>query len=221
MAKINTETSASIKLPVKRLDGSPTGEEVLLDPNVFGLPRNDHVMYLAVKAELSNRRQGTAATKTRALISGGGKKPWKQKGRGGARAGSNRSPVWKGGGTMFGPQPHYYLQFVPTRVKRLARRVALSVKAQGGFIDILEDFEFEAPKTGRIAETLRAFGAAGSSALIMIDGNKPSIVKSCRNIPRLAIRDSIGASTYDIMRARKLLICKSALEKLVGGLTSE
>ena len=122
---------------------------------------------------------------------------------------------------MFGPQPHYYLQFVPIKVKRLARRVALSVKAQGGLIDILEDFEFEAPKTGRIAETLRAFGAAGNSALIMVDGNKPAVVKSCRNIPRLAIRDGIGASTYDIMRARKLLICKSALEKLVGGLSDE
>jgi len=221
MAKENTQELVAVSLPVRRLDGSNTGESVALDPAVFGLPRNDHVMYLAVKAELANKRQGTHATKTRALVSGGGKKPWKQKGRGGARAGSNRSPVWKGGGTMFGPQPHYYLQTVPTKVKRLARRTALSVKAQGGFIDLVEDFDFNAPKTKRIFDALKAFEAAGQSALLLIDGSKPSVVKSCRNIPRFAVRDGMGASTYDILRARRVIITRSALNSLVGGLAGE
>jgi len=220
MAKIEKELVA-IQIPVRRLDGSPTGEQVTLDPEVFGLPRNDHVMYLAVKAELANRRQGTHATKTRALVSGGGRKPWKQKGRGGARAGSTRSPIWKGGGTMFGPQPHYYLQAVPAKVKRLARRTALSVKAQHGLIDLIEDFEFEAPKTKKIAEVLNTFQATGHSALLLLDGNKPAIVKSCRNIPRMAVREGSGASTYDILRARRVLITRSALDSLVGGLRGE
>ncbi len=212
---------AQIKLPVKRLDGSLTGEEILLDPKVFGLPRNDHVMYLAVKAELTNRRQGTAATKTRALVSGGGRKPKKQKGSGGARAGSTRSPIWKGGGTMFGPQPHYYLEIVPAKVKRLARRVALSLKAQSGMLDLVEDFELDAPKTKHIADFLKAFNAGGKSALLLLNGNKPNIVKSCRNIPRLPVRDGVGASTYDLVKAHRILISKSALSSLVGGLTNE
>jgi len=162
-----------ISLPVKRLDGSPTGETVQLDPTLFGLPRNDHVLYLAVKVELSNKRQGTHATKTRDEVSGGGKKPWKQKGRGGARAGSNRSPVWKGGGTMHGPQPHDHLLKLPYKVKRLARRTALSVKAQNGFIDIVEDFNFDAPRTKSVADALKALNVAGNSALILTNGNKP------------------------------------------------
>jgi len=210
-----------LKLPVRRLDGSQTGEEVALEPTVFGLPRNDHIMYLVVKAELANKRLGTHAVKTRALVSGGGRKPWKQKGRGGARAGSNRSPVWKGGGIIFGPQPHYYLQSVPVKVKRLARRTALSVKAQGGFIDLIEDFDFEAPATKRIATILKTFDAGGRSALLLMNGNKPMVVKSCRNIPRMAVREGTDASTYDILRARRVLITRSALDALVGGLRNE
>jgi len=212
---------AQISLQVKRLDGTPTGESVALEPTVFGLPRNDHVMYLAVKAELTNRRQGTVATKTRALVSGGGKKPKKQKGSGGARAGSTRSPIWKGGGTIFGPQPHYYFMDVPAKVKRLARKTALSVKAQGGLIDVIEDFDLETPKTKKLANVLIAFKAAGHSALLLLDGNRPVLVKSCRNIPRMTVRDGLGASTYDILKAQRLLITRSALNSLVGGLGSE
>jgi len=218
---LETENFVKLSLPVKRLDGTLTGETVELDPNLFGLPRNDHVMYLAVKVELSNKRQGTHATKTRDEVSGGGRKPWKQKGRGGARAGSNRSPVWVGGGTMHGPQPHDHLLKLPIKVKRLARRTALSLKAQKGFIDIVEDFAFDAPKTKLIANALKSFNTAGQSALILLDGNQPSVVKSCRNIPRLAVRDGMGASTYDILRARRLIISRSALNSLSKGLAHE
>lgn len=209
-----------VKLPVKRHDGTPTGEEVLLDPRIFGLPRNDHVMYLAVKAELTNRRHGTVATKTRALVSGGGRKPWKQKGRGNARSGSTRSPVWKGGGTMFGPQPHFYYMEVPAKVKKLARKTALSVKAQGGSVEIIEDISFDLPKTKRMSDLLKAFKVSGGSSLILVNGHQPVVVKSCRNIPKLEVRDGISASTCDIVKARHLLICKSALISL-GGLAGE
>lgn len=218
---IEKENLVKISLPVKRLDGTPTGETVELDPQLFGLPRNDHVMYLAVKVELSNRRQGTHATKTRDEVSGGGKKPKKQKGSGGARAGSTRSPIWVGGGTMHGPQPHDHLLKLPIKVKRLARRTALSVKAQKGLIDVIEDLKFDVPRTKAIADGLKSLNIVGQSALILVDGNNQTVVKSCRNIPRVAVRDSIGASTYDILRARHLIISRSALTSLSKGLASE
>ena len=203
------------------MDGTPTGETIELDPRLFGLERNDHVLYLAVKAELSNRRQGTHATKTRALVSGGGKKPWHQKGRGTARSGSTRSPIWRAGGTMHGPQPHDHLLKLPIKVKRLARRVALSVKAQSGCIDLVEDFDYNEPKTKRISDMLKNFKVDEKSALLLVDGYKPVIVKSCRNIPRLEVRESLNASTYDIMRARRVIISRAALGSLVGGLVHE
>ncbi|MBM3328629.1 MAG: 50S ribosomal protein L4 [Calditrichaeota bacterium] len=222
MAEITSQTSdAPLRLPVRRIDGSQTGETVELNPALFGVEENEHVVYLAVKAELANKRQGTHATKTRGLVSGGGKKPWKQKGRGAARAGSTRSPVWSGGGTTFGPQPHYYLQRIPARMRRLARKVALSSKARGGLIDLVEDFDFDAPKTQRIAGILAAFGAADTSALIMVAGHRPHVALSTRNIPRVEVREALGASTYDIVRAKRILISKSALDALVGGLSGE
>ncbi|MBM3327723.1 MAG: 50S ribosomal protein L4 [Calditrichaeota bacterium] len=210
-----------LKLPVKCIDGTPTGDTVELDPRLFGLERNDHVLYLAVKAELANKRQGTHAVKNRALVRGGGRKPWRQKGRGAARAGSTRSPIWIGGGAIHGPQPHYYLQKLPLKVKRLARRIALSVKAQSGVIDLIEDFDYNKPRTRSIADILKAFEIKDISALLMVDGYKPAIAKSARNIPRVEVRDASQASTYDILRARRLLICRSALNNLVGGLASE
>ncbi len=216
-----TEASPPLKLPVRRMDGTPTGEEIELDPRLFGLPRNDHVLYLAVKVEMSNRRQGTHATRSRAMVRGGGRKPWRQKGRGAARAGTIRSPIWRGGGTTFGPQPHDHNLKLPKKVKRLARSIALSVKAQAGAINLVEDFDLEQPKTRRISDMLQAFDADGKSVLLLVDGYKPTVVKSCRNIHRLEVRDGVNASTYDILRARKLIVCRSALGSLTGGLPGE
>lgn len=213
--------SAHLKLPLKRIDGSNTGTDIELDSDIFGVPRNDHVLYLSVKAEMTNRRQGTRATLTRAMVRGGGRKPWRQKGRGAARAGTIRSPIWKGGGVTFGPQPQVFSMKLPRKVRRLARRIALSVKARDGFINIIEDFDLEQPKTKRIADMLAAFDVAGKSALILVEGHKPTIVKSSRNIPRLEVREGLTASTTDILRARNLFICQSALDSLRGGLIDE
>ncbi len=219
--EINSIASINLKLPIRSIDGSPTGEFVELDPRIFNLERNDHLLYLAVKAELANRRQGTHMVKNRALVSGGGRKPWRQKGRGTARAGSIRSPLWVGGGTIHGPKPHRYTQKLPIKVKRLARKIALSVKAQNGFIDLVEDFNFEKPRTRSIAEMLNAFDIKGISALFLIDGHKPTVVKSARNIPKVEVREALEASTYDILRAKRLLICRSALNRLVEGLAND
>ena len=215
------KTISPIRLPVKRLDGTTTGEEVELDPRLFGVEYNDHVLYLAVKAELHNRRQGTHSTLSRSMVRGGGRKPWRQKGRGAARAGTNRSPIWRGGGITFGPQPHDYNMKLPHKVKRIARRMALTKKAQSDAISLIEDFDLDAPRTKSIAQMLHVFDAVGQSILLMLEGNKPTIVKSCRNIPRLEVRDAMTASTYDILRAKKLIISRRAIDNLVGGLADE
>ncbi len=217
-----TETEPDqLNLPLMRMDGSSTGTFIELNPTLFNVPRNDHVLYLAVKAEMTNRRQGTRATLTRTMVRGGGKKPWRQKGRGTARVGTIRSPLWKGGGIIFGPQPQIFSMKVPRKVRRLARKIALSVKARDGVINLIEDFDLEQPRTKRIADMLDAFNVSGKSALILIHGNKPTIVKSSRNIPRLEVREGINASTVDILRARRLFICQSALDSIQGGLSDE
>ena len=222
MTATETKTDNQVmKLPVYRTDGTPSGEEVELDARLFGLPRNDHVLYLAVKNEMTNRRQGNHSTKTRAMVRGGGKKPFNQKGRGGARAGTIRSPLWRGGGITFGPQPHDHNMSMPKKAKRLARRVALSVKAQANAITLIEDFDLPQPKTKEMATILNHFEAGNMSALFIVDGDKPTIVKSCRNIPRVDVRNGINSSTYDILRAKRLIITRSALDNLVKGLVNE
>lgn len=205
-------------LAVRRMDGTETGEKVNLDQRLFGLEPNDHVLYLAVKCEMTNKRQGNHSTRNRALVSGGGRKPWKQKGRGGARAGTIRSPLWKGGGTVFGPETHDHYMQLPRKVKRLARKIAFSTKAQTDAIEIVEDLKIDEPKTSRIAGMLQAFSLGDTSTLILTADSNISIVKSCRNIPRLEVRECLSASTVDILKAKKLLISRSALDRLVGGL---
>lgn len=215
-----TENRTPLILPVLSKEGTPTGETVELDPRLFGLERNDHVLYLAVKTEMTNRRQGTRSTKDRSEVSGGGKKPWKQKGRGGARSGSNRSPVWRHGGTIFGPKPVDFQMKLPHKVRILARKVALSSKAQTGAISIITDLDMPKPATKEIATMLNKMSANGTAVLLMVDGYNPMVVKSCRNIPRMEVRDGMTASTYDILKARRLLISRSALESLTKGLTA-
>lgn len=218
MTEAEIVKSEPVKLPVFRMDGTETGDLVELDQRLFGIPRNDHVIYLAVKTEMTNRRQGTRATKSRSLVHGGGRKPWRQKGRGAARVGTIRSPIWRGGGTAFGPQPQDFNMKLPRKARRLARRIAFSVKAETGAIVIVEDLKFDEPKTSRIAEMLKSFDAQGNSVLLLLDENKPAVVKSCQNIQRISVRECLNASTVDILRARHLIICRSAIDILVGGL---
>ena len=158
-----------MKLEVYKIDGTKTGESIELADTIFGIEPNDHLIYLSVKATLANKRQGTAKSKERSEVSGGGKKPWKQKGRGGARAGTSRSPLWVGGGTIFGPKPRNYRQKVNKKAASLARKSALSYKAKAEQIMVVEDFSFEAPKTKELVKILEALKVYGKKTLLLTD----------------------------------------------------
>jgi large subunit ribosomal protein L4 len=199
-------------LEVFKIDGSTTGEKLELADDIFGIVPNDHAIYLAVKAYHANQRQGTHKSKERGEVSGGGKKPWKQKGRGGSRAGTSRSPVWVGGGTIFGPKPHLYKQELPKKVKRLARKSALSYKIKDEQLMIVEDFNFEKPKTKDFVKMLESLKAGGKKVLLLTKENSATIYKSGRNIPKVKILEAAQASTYDILNNQMLILQKSAVE---------
>jgi large subunit ribosomal protein L4 len=203
-----------VKLDVLKTDGTKTGEQIDLPPDIFGIEPNDHVIWQVVTAERANARQGTAKSKTRAEVSGGGKKPWPQKGRGTARAGSTRSPVWRHGGRVFGPKPHTYKKRIPLKIRQLARKSALSALAKGNKIRLVEDFGFEKAKTKQMTGILAALQIAGAKTLLLTPQTSRMVWLSGRNIPSLQVREAAGFSTYDVVNAEMLLIQKSALGKI-------
>ncbi len=207
-----------MKLEVYKIDGTKTGESIELADSIFGIEPNDHIIYLSVKATLANKRQGTSKAKERWEVAGGGKKPWKQKGRGGARAGTSRSPLWVGGGTIFGPKPRNYRQKVNKKANILARKSALSYKAKAEQIIVVEDFNFEAPKTKELVNIFNALKVYGKKTLLLTDGLLINVFKSGRNIERVNILESYKASTYDILNNQVLLVQKGAIESLVNSL---
>jgi large subunit ribosomal protein L4 len=204
------------KAPVITAEGERTGDrdlpEVLFDGTV-----HETAMWQVVKAYLANQRQATAATKTRAEVKGGSKKPWRQKGTGRARQGSIRAPQWRGGGNVFGPRANRnFKQDVPKQVKWLARRSAYNVRAQDGGILLIDALAFDAPKTRRMAELLAAVGVpqnAGVNVLLLTDGHKPLVHKSARNIPGVMVRPFGQESAYDLLWADTLIIEGPALER--------
>lgn len=204
----------NLKLDVFKKDGSSTGGKADLSPAVFGIEPNDHAIWLAVTTEMSNHRQGTSSTKNRSAVRGGGRKPWRQKGRGTARAGTIRSPLWKGGGRIFGPSPRNYANRVPKKISRLARRSALSYKAKEERVQLIEDFTFEMPKTKQMTEILKNLDIKTKKILLLVPQANQNMWLSCRNIPFLNIREAGSFSTYDIMKAEYLLIQSSALDKI-------
>lgn len=201
-------------IDVYKIDGTLSGEKVELADSVFGIEPNDHVVYLSVKAYLANQRQGTHKTKERGEVSGGGKKPWKQKGRGGARAGTTRSPLWVGGGTIFGPRPRDYRQDLPKKVKALARRSALSYKVKDEQLVVVDDFNFESPKTQSFLSILKALKIEGKRTLVLTNGKKENVWKSGRNIHKVKILEAQNAAPYQILNNQVLLVQKSAVEVL-------
>ena len=206
-----------VKLEVKKIDGSATGEQVTLSPEIFEIEPSKHAIWMAVVAELANRRQGTAKTKTRTDVSGGGKKPWKQKGRGTARSGSSRSPVWVGGGRVFGPEPRQYTKKLNKKLRSLARRSALALKAKNAKIHVVEDFNFETPKTKDMAQILKAFQLDATKTLLLTHELSHNLWLAGRNLPKLSVKEAVGFSTYDVMKADTLIIQKSALTKISEG----
>jgi len=199
-------------LDVLKIDGSKSGEKVTLADSIFAIEPNDHAIYLSVKAYLANQRQGTHKTKERSEVRGGGKKPWKQKGRGGARAGTSRSPLWVGGGTIFGPRPRDYRQDLPKKVKRLARKSALSYKVKDEQLVVVEDFSIDKPKTKEFVKILNALKIEGKKVLLLTNTNDLNILKSGRNIPKVKVLEASKASTYDLLNNQVLLLQKSAVK---------
>jgi len=195
-------------------NGQEAGQVELPD-EVFGIEPHEHAMHLAVRVYLSNQRQGTHKTKTRTEVSGGGKKPWKQKGRGTARSGSNRSPVWVGGGTVHGPKPHLYKLDLPKKVRRLARKSALSLRLRENNLLVVEDLAFGEIKTKQMALVVKALNLDNQKTLFLVADSEKNVVCSARNLPKLTTSVADKISTYDILRHKKLLVSKSAIERIV------
>jgi len=195
-------------------EGKPSGKKAKLSPGVFGIEPNQHAMYEAVTTYLSNQRQGTHKTKTYGEVSGSGKKLWKQKHTGRARIGAVRSPLWKGGGTIFGPVPRDYSRKLPKQVARLARRSALSHKLREESIRVVEDFTMDVPKTKEMTTVLAALQLSGKKSLLVTPKNDPVLWKAGRNIPNLAVIEASKASTYDILNNQVLLVQHSAVAEI-------
>lgn len=201
------------KVAVYNIAGKQTGE-IELNDNVFGVDVNEAVLHQAVVMQLASQRLGTAATKTRGMVRGGGRKPWKQKGTGRARAGSTRSPIWVGGGTTFGPQPRSYAFRMPRKQRRLAIKCALSAKVKAEELVVVEAIEFAQPKTKDVVKMLGDFNAADSKALIITGESLENVEKSSRNIRGVKAIASNGVNVYDLLYHDKVLITKDAVNRI-------
>lgn len=190
--------------------GTPR-EKIALPGATFDGTINLPVMHQAVKAFLANQRQGNASTKTRGEVVGGNQKPWKQKGTGRARSGSTRSPVWVGGGTVFGPRPRKYTEIVPRQVRALARKSALNARASEGALLIIDAFQYDAPKTQKLTQLLARLELTTRKVLILTDGVKPNVYLSGRNLPNVQILPFTDVSTYHVLWSDVLLVESGAL----------
>jgi large subunit ribosomal protein L4 len=208
----------SVEFSIYKKDGSDSGEKLVIESPAFDITPHDHAIYLAVKSEMNNVRQGTHSTKTRGEVRGGGKKPWKQKGTGRARAGSRRSPVWVGGGRSFGPKPHPYLMKINKKVKLLARQSALAYRYREGALKIVDDLMFSEPKSRNIRELLKQFDLVDKKVTILTANLDNNLFLACRNFYNVLVLEAESASTYDLLDCEVLLIDKSGLEKLNNAL---
>ena len=196
--------------------GEP-GEAFQLPEELFDGVVNEAVLHAVIKAHLANKRQGNASTKTRADVSGGNRKPWRQKGTGRARQGTMRAPHWRGGGIVFGPHPRSYQQDVPRKVKALARRSAFNQRANNGEITVIERFGFDAPRTREAVSLLGRMGVADAKrVLVLTHGNSETVFRSFRNLPNVEVLPFTQASPYDVMKARQVIIEQGALEAARG-----
>lgn len=202
------------KVAVYDMTGKQTGEEIELMDYVFGVEFNEAVVHQAVVMQQANERQGTHATKTRGMVRGGGRKPWKQKGTGRARAGSVRSPLWVGGGTVFGPAPRSHAKDMPRKARRLAIRCALSAKVAEGALVVVDNLTFDAPKTKDAVALLNGFEAVDKKTLIITDGENENVEKSSRNIEKVKALSNDCLNVYDILNAEKVLLAKDAVARI-------
>ncbi|MDP3314321.1 50S ribosomal protein L4 [Lutibacter sp.] len=199
--------------------GKDTGRKVELSDAVFGIEPNNHAVYLDVKQFLANKRQGTHKAKERAEISGSTRKIKKQKGTGTARAGSIKSPLFKGGGRVFGPRPRDYSFKLNKGLKRLARKSALSIQAKENNIIVIEDFNFEAPKTKSFTAVLQALGIENKKSLFVLAETNNNVYLSSRNLKRSKTVMNTGLSTYELLNANKVILSEGSLEGIESNLS--
>jgi len=185
-----------------------------LPEELFGGEPHAGALHAYVKMYLANQRQGTAKTKTRAEVSGGGAKPWRQKGTGRARSGSNTSPVWVGGGRAFGPRPRDHREKLPRKVKQLAFRSALALKVQQGAVKVWQRSEIDAPKTKSVVGALNQMGVSGRKVLFLDEGLLPNLDKSCRNIAWLTRERADLTNAYSVLRAQELVVSPEGLSRM-------
>ena len=200
------------KFDVMDMSGKKVSEIELSDA-IFGIEPNERVMHAAVVNFLANQRQGTQSTKTRSEVSGGGIKPWRQKGTGRARQGSTRAPQWTHGGIVFAPKPRDYSYTLNKKAKRLALKSALSAKAQETNLVVIDSIKMDAPKTATFAKFLKAVGAEGKSLVVTAAADQ-NVVKSGRNIPGCEVTFANLINVYDVINANKLVVDKAALAKI-------
>ncbi len=203
-----------MKLDILSIEGKKTGKQSDLPDDIFGIEPNEHCVYLAVKQYNAHQRQGTHKSKERGEITGSTRKIKRQKGTGTARAGSIKSGVFRGGGRMFGPRPRNYVVKLNKKVKRLARKSALSSKASAGNIMIVEDFTFDAPKTGEFKNVMRSLELQNDKTVFVTGEHDVVLYTSSKNIPNVDVRRAQDLNTYDIMRAGKLVLAASAVDKI-------
>ena len=208
-------------MEVKVLDktGKETGRKVQLSDAVFAIEPNNHAVYLDVKQYLANQRQGTHKAKERAEVAGSTRKIKKQKGTGTARAGSKKSPLFKGGGTVFGPRPRSYSFKLNKNLKRLARKSAFSIKAKESNIMVVEDFDFETPNTKNFITVLKALGIDNKKSLFVLGDSNKNVYLSSRNLKGSSVVSNLELSTYAILNANNLVLLESSLEGIEENLS--
>jgi large subunit ribosomal protein L4 len=201
------------EVEIKDKNNNPAGK-MDLPEEMFAVTAKEGAIHNAVVNFLANQRQGTHATKTKGLVSGGGKKPWKQKHTGRARSGSNRSPLWRGGGIVFGPQPRDYSYALPKKARQLALKATLSMKLSDGEMTILDSLNLDQPKTKDMVSLLKGLGLQGTSTLIVVPEYDAAVFLAARNIPGVSVKRASDLNAYDVSRHKRVLLTRSAAETL-------
>jgi large subunit ribosomal protein L4 len=203
-----------MEVVVYNIKGTETANKVVLDDAIFGIEPNDHAIYLDVKQYMANQRQGTHDTLEKSTISGSTRKLHKQKGTGGSRKGSIKSPLFRGGARVFGPHPRDYSFKLNKKLKRLARRSALSYKVKDNHLTILEDFTFDTPKTKNFTELLKNLQLTGKKTLLVIAKFEENVLLSSRNLKRVKVVHAADLNTYEILDATQLLITAGSIKEI-------
>jgi len=219
MQKLLRNHSEVMEVKIIDINGKDTGRKVQLSDSVFGIEPNNHAVYLDVKQYLANQRQGTHKAKERAEVAGSTRKIKKQKGTGTARAGSAKNPLFKGGGTVFGPRPRSYSFKLNKTVKRLARKSAFSIKAKESNLVVVEDFNFETPNTKNFINVLKALGLENKKSLFVLGESNKNVYLSSRNLKASSVVTNSELSTYEILNANNLVLLEGSLEGIEENLS--